>query len=60
MAMAKTREISTETELVSEVEGSESESERSELTDDPPLQVLIPAMTLLVPLVTVSPCYLLV
>ena len=35
MAMAETREISAETE-VSEIEGSESESELSELTDDPP------------------------
>ena len=35
MAMAETREISAETE-VSEIEGSKSESELSELTDDPP------------------------
>ena len=42
---------------VTEVEASESESEHSEVTDDPPLKVLMPAMTLL--LVTVSPCYFL-
>ena len=42
---------------VTEVEASESESEPSELTDDPALKVLMPAMTLL--LVTVSPCYFL-
>ena len=44
---------------VTEVQASESESEHSELTDDPPppLKVLMPAMTLL--LVTVSPCYFL-
>ena len=35
MAMAESRAISAETE-VSEIEGSESESELSELTDDPP------------------------
>ena len=60
MAMAETREISAETE-VSEIEGSESESELSELTDDPPptsSNTSNDSITIL--LVTVSPRYLLV
>ena len=59
MAMAETREISAETE-VSEIEGSESESELSELTDDPPTSSNTSNDSISILLVTVSPRYLLV